>query len=245
MSTITADTDTHANAMLPEDSPGAAGALQGVRGRAPDAPLDPDRRPHAGHSAAEGGAARLAVVEAAAAGRAVGRPRPGRPRRRATRDRRSPTRASAAAPTPRRRSGRRSSTSAPHETAPEHRHSQNAFRFVVEGEGVWTVVNGDPVRHAPRRLPADAGLALPRPPQRHRPADGLDRRARHPLLATRTTSASSSSASERVTDEATPDFSRVASGSGATRACARCPRSQDTVAARRSAPTAGSTPTAR
>lgn len=33
----------------------------------------------------------------------------------------------------------------PHETAPEHRHSQNAFRFVVEGEGVWTVVNGDPV----------------------------------------------------------------------------------------------------
>jgi gentisate 1,2-dioxygenase len=31
-------------------------------------------------------------------------------------------------------------------TAPEHRHSQNAFRFVVEGEGVWTVVNGDPVR---------------------------------------------------------------------------------------------------
>ncbi len=34
----------------------------------------------------------------------------------------------------------------PKETAPEHRHSQNAFRFVVEGEGVWTVVDGDPVR---------------------------------------------------------------------------------------------------
>src|SRR5690349_12536939 len=33
----------------------------------------------------------------------------------------------------------------PRETAPEHRHSQNAFRFVVEGQGVWTVVNGDPV----------------------------------------------------------------------------------------------------
>jgi gentisate 1,2-dioxygenase len=33
----------------------------------------------------------------------------------------------------------------PRETAPEHRHAQNAFRFVVEGEGVWTVVNGDPV----------------------------------------------------------------------------------------------------
>ena len=34
----------------------------------------------------------------------------------------------------------------PGENAPEHRHSQNAFRFVVEGEGVWTVVDGDPVR---------------------------------------------------------------------------------------------------
>lgn len=33
----------------------------------------------------------------------------------------------------------------PKEVAPEHRHTQNAFRFVVEGEGVWTVVNGDPV----------------------------------------------------------------------------------------------------
>ena len=34
----------------------------------------------------------------------------------------------------------------PGEDAPEHRHSQHAFRFVVEGEGVWTVVNGDPIR---------------------------------------------------------------------------------------------------
>jgi gentisate 1,2-dioxygenase len=33
----------------------------------------------------------------------------------------------------------------PREVAPEHRHSQNAFRFVLEGEGVWTVVAGDPV----------------------------------------------------------------------------------------------------
>ncbi|RSM64768.1 cupin [Actinoplanes sp. ATCC 53533] len=33
----------------------------------------------------------------------------------------------------------------PNEVAPAHRHSQNAFRFVVEGEGVWTVVDGDPV----------------------------------------------------------------------------------------------------
>ena len=36
----------------------------------------------------------------------------------------------------------------PGENAPVHRHTQNAFRFVVEGEGVWTVVNGDAVRMA-------------------------------------------------------------------------------------------------
>lgn len=33
----------------------------------------------------------------------------------------------------------------PLEVAPAHRHSQGAFRFVLEGEGVWTVVDGDPV----------------------------------------------------------------------------------------------------
>ena len=33
----------------------------------------------------------------------------------------------------------------PGEDAPEHRHTQNAFRFVVEGEGVWTVVGEDPI----------------------------------------------------------------------------------------------------
>ncbi|MQA84330.1 MAG: cupin domain-containing protein [Streptosporangiales bacterium] len=33
----------------------------------------------------------------------------------------------------------------PKEEAPAHRHTQGAFRFIVEGEGVWTVVDGDPV----------------------------------------------------------------------------------------------------
>jgi gentisate 1,2-dioxygenase len=33
----------------------------------------------------------------------------------------------------------------PGEDAPEHRHTQHAFRFVLEGQGVWTVVDGDPV----------------------------------------------------------------------------------------------------
>jgi gentisate 1,2-dioxygenase len=33
----------------------------------------------------------------------------------------------------------------PREVAPAHRHTQGAFRFVVEGEGVWTNVDGDAV----------------------------------------------------------------------------------------------------
>lgn len=33
----------------------------------------------------------------------------------------------------------------PGEDAPEHRHTQHAFRFIVEGSGVWTVVGGDAV----------------------------------------------------------------------------------------------------
>ena len=33
----------------------------------------------------------------------------------------------------------------PGEDAPEHRHTQHAFRFVVEGDGVWTVVGRDAV----------------------------------------------------------------------------------------------------
>lgn len=33
----------------------------------------------------------------------------------------------------------------PGETAPSHRHSQSAFRFVLDGEGVWTNVDGDAV----------------------------------------------------------------------------------------------------
>ena len=31
----------------------------------------------------------------------------------------------------------------PHESAPSHRHSPGAIRFVIQGDGVWTTVNGD------------------------------------------------------------------------------------------------------
>jgi gentisate 1,2-dioxygenase len=44
----------------------------------------------------------------------------------------------------------------PGEDAPEHRHTQHAFRFIVEGEGVWTVVGGDAV-------PMRRGDFLPQP----------------------------------------------------------------------------------
>ncbi|WP_409332935.1 cupin domain-containing protein [Trujillonella humicola] len=33
----------------------------------------------------------------------------------------------------------------PHEVAPAHRHTPAALRFVLEGSGVWTLVDGDPV----------------------------------------------------------------------------------------------------
>ncbi|QJY48119.1 cupin domain-containing protein [Pseudonocardia broussonetiae] len=33
----------------------------------------------------------------------------------------------------------------PHEVAPAHRHTPAALRFVLEGEGVWTLVDGDPI----------------------------------------------------------------------------------------------------
>lgn len=96
----------------------------------------------------------------------------------------------------------------PRETAPEHRHSQNAFRFIVEGEGVWTVVNGDPV--AMRRgdflltpgwnfhghyNESDAPMAW---------IDGLD----IPFVHYADTSFFEFG-SERVTDEATPIISRA------------------------------------
>ncbi|MEU3711192.1 cupin domain-containing protein [Streptomyces catenulae] len=56
----------------------------------------------------------------------------------------------------------------PGEDAPEHRHSQHAFRFVVEGEGVWTVVERDPV-------PMRRGDFLPQP--------GMHRHAHHNAAA--------------------------------------------------------------
>lgn len=49
----------------------------------------------------------------------------------------------------------------PGEDAPEHRHSQHAFRFVVEGEGVWTVVGGSGEMAVGDAVPMRRGDFLP------------------------------------------------------------------------------------
>ncbi|WP_416259062.1 cupin domain-containing protein [Gordonia sp. 4N] len=95
----------------------------------------------------------------------------------------------------------------PHETAPEHRHAQNAFRFVIEGEGVWTVVNGDPVAMRRGDLLMTPGWAFH---GHHNDTDqpmawidGLDVPLAHDIDL-----GFFEFGSERVTDEATTDVSR-------------------------------------
>ncbi len=94
-----------------------------------------------------------------------------------------------------------------HETAPEHRHAQNAFRFVVEGEGVWTVVNGDPVRMSRGDLLLTPGWHFHgHHNDTDRPMawiDGLDVPFVHDMDF-----GFFEFGSERVTDEASPPFSR-------------------------------------
>lgn len=95
----------------------------------------------------------------------------------------------------------------PKETAPEHRHSQNAFRFVVEGQGVWTVVNGDPVAMRRGDLLLTPGWAFHghhnETDQPMAWIDGLD----IPLVHYLDTGFFEFGA-DGVTDESTPDISR-------------------------------------
>lgn len=95
----------------------------------------------------------------------------------------------------------------PRETAPEHRHAQNAFRFVVEGEGVWTVVNGDPVRMSRGDLLLTPGWCFHgHHNDRDAPMawiDGLDIPFSHANDV-----GFFEFGADRVTDYATPNFSR-------------------------------------
>lgn len=94
-----------------------------------------------------------------------------------------------------------------HEVAPEHRHSQNAFRFVVEGEGVWTVVNGDPVRMSRGDFLLTPGWNFHgHHNETDRPMawiDGLDIPFVH-----YTDTSFFEFGTDRVTDDSTPDLSR-------------------------------------
>lgn len=57
----------------------------------------------------------------------------------------------------------------PHETAPAHRHSPGAVRFVLRGEGVWTTVDGDPCSMSPGDLVLTPGGTWH---EHHNPGDG-------------------------------------------------------------------------
>ena len=68
----------------------------------------------------------------------------------------------------------------PGEVAPAHRHAQSALRFVLEGDGAHTAVNGERTSDALRRLHHHAADGLARSRQRGDRADVLAGRARHP-----------------------------------------------------------------
>ncbi len=96
----------------------------------------------------------------------------------------------------------------PREEAPSHRHTQTAFRFVVEGEGVWTNVDGDPVAMRRGDLLLTPGMHFH---EHHnttdRPMawiDGLD----IPLVRSSSTPGSSSSVPTSWPPRATPAASR-------------------------------------
>ena len=56
----------------------------------------------------------------------------------------------------------------PGEVAPAHRHTQSALRFIVEGTGAYTAVDGERTIMRARRLRHHAVLDLARPRQRQR-----------------------------------------------------------------------------
>lgn len=54
------------------------------------------------------------------------------------------------------------------EVAPAHRHTPAALRFVLEGDGVWTVVDGDPLRMSRGDLVLTPGMTFH---EHHNPGD--------------------------------------------------------------------------
>ena len=68
----------------------------------------------------------------------------------------------------------------PGEVAPSHRHTQSALRFVVEGEGAYTAVDGERVTMHPGDFIDHAVVDVSRPRQSGTAARGLARRSRYP-----------------------------------------------------------------
>ena len=68
----------------------------------------------------------------------------------------------------------------PGEVAPAHRHVSSAIRFVLDGEGAYTAVEGEKSYHGARRLRHHRELGAARPRQHVEEADAVARRARLP-----------------------------------------------------------------
>ena len=66
----------------------------------------------------------------------------------------------------------------PGEVAPAHRHVSSAIRFVLDGEGAYTAVEGEKAYHVAGRLRHHRELGAARPRQHVAEADAVARRAR-------------------------------------------------------------------
>ena len=67
----------------------------------------------------------------------------------------------------------------PGEIAPAHRHVASALRFIIEGKGAYTAVDGERTMMESGRFRHHPLVDLARPRQRVRGADGLARRPGH------------------------------------------------------------------
>ena len=68
----------------------------------------------------------------------------------------------------------------PGEVAPAHRHTQSALRFIIEGHGAYTAVDGERTAMQPGDFVITPSWTWHDHGNDTRRADGLARRARHP-----------------------------------------------------------------
>ena len=131
----------------------------------------------------------------------------------------------------------------PKEVAPEHRHARTRSGSSSRARGCGR--SSTATRCAMRRgdFLLTPGLELPRPPQRDRSADGLDRRPRHPVRALHRHRVLRIRLRERHR-RVHPGHLALGAAVGASGAAAAGRAGREDVA-RRSPPTGGSTPTPR